>query len=87
MVLDDGGRFKRGSAPAFEDFDRMISAETMDNHSFLFARRGNSWHGVREITCPAGQLRKVFVVVVEDRILGLKRRLLDGLRAPSAGGG
>ena len=80
MVLDDGGRFKRGSAPNFEDFDRQISARTMDNRSFLFARKGNSWHGVREITCPEGRLRKVFIVVVEDRLLGLRRTLLDGLR-------
>ncbi|MEE2980827.1 MAG: hypothetical protein VYA71_04700 [Pseudomonadota bacterium] len=79
VVLDDGGRFKRSSAPAFENFDRAISAETMDNHSFIFARQGDSWHGVREITCPEGHLRKVFIVVVEDRILGLKRRVMEGL--------
>ncbi len=85
MVLDDGGRLARGSAPDFEDFDRAISAEAMDNRSFLFARKGNSWHGMREITCPENQLRKVFIVVVEDRILGLKRRLLDGLRGARTG--
>jgi hypothetical protein len=80
MLLDDGGRFKRGSAPGFEDFDSMIGAEALDNRSLLFSRKGNSWHGVREITCPKDRLRKVFVVVVEDRILGLRRRLADGLR-------
>ncbi len=79
MVLDDGGRFKRGSAPEFEDFDHAISAEAMDNHSFLFARKGNSWHGVRALNCPEGRLRKVFIVVVEDRFLGLGRQLADGL--------
>ena len=86
VVLDDGGRFKRGSAPSFEDFDRAISAETGDNRSFLFARKGNSWHGVRTLNCPEGRLRKVFIVVVEDRILGLRRRLVDSLRRPFAGG-
>ncbi len=80
MVLDDGGRFKRGSAPGFEDFDHAISAEAMDNHSFLFARKGNSWHGVRALNCPEGRLRKVFIVVVEDRFLGLRRQLVDGLK-------
>ena len=80
VVLDDGGRFKRGSAPAFDDFDRAVSAETMDNRSFIFARRGDSWHGVRQIDCPEGHLRKVFIVVVEDRILGLRRRVVEGLR-------
>ena len=84
VVLDDGGRFKRGSAPAFEDFDRAIGAEAIGNRSFLFARRGNSWHGVRAIDCPKDRLRKVFVVVVEDRVLGLGRRLMDGLRRASS---
>jgi hypothetical protein len=59
----------------------------MDNHSFIFARRGNSWHGVREIDCPEDRLRKVFIVVVEDRILGLRRRMMDRLRHPWSVGG
>jgi len=79
VVLDDDGRFKRNSAPAFEDFDGAVAAETMDNHSFISARQGNSWHGVREIDCPEDRLRKVFIVVVEDRILGLRRRVMKGL--------
>ncbi len=33
------------------------------------------------------RLRKVFIVVVENRILGLKRRLLDSLRGTRAGAG
>ncbi len=80
LVLDDGGRFERSSAPAFEDFDRVSSAEAMDNHSLLFSRKGNSWHGMREINCPEERLRKVFIVVVEHPILGLRRRLVDSLR-------
>jgi hypothetical protein len=79
VVLDDSGRFKRSSAPAFDDFDSAVAAKTMDNHSFIFARQGNSWHGVREIGCPEDRLRKVFIVVVEDRILGLRRRVMEGL--------
>ena len=31
-------------------------------------------------------MRKVFIVVVEDRILGLRRRLVDGLRRQFVGG-
>ena len=86
VVLDDGGRFKRGSAPGFEDFDQVTSAETMGNHSFLFSRKGNSWHGVRELNCPEGQLRRVFIIVVEDRLLGLRRRLVNRLRGSFIGG-
>jgi len=75
VVLDDGGRFPTHSAPRFEDFDRAFSSTALGNHSFLFARKGNSWHGVREIRCPEGRMRKVFIVVVN------RNSLLDRIRA------
>ncbi len=64
LVLDDNGKFSRNSAPAFEDFEGAITANAMGNRSFLFQRRGNSWHGVKELKCPEGMLRKVFIIVV-----------------------
>ncbi len=64
VILDDRGRFKAHSAPAFEDFDRAISSPTLGNRSLIFTRNGNSWHGVRPIECPEGHLRKVFIVVL-----------------------
>lgn len=64
LILDDGGRFNRKSAPQFNDFDRIISSQALGNRSLLFARKGQSWHGVREIECPDDQLRKVFIVVI-----------------------
>jgi 2OG-Fe(II) oxygenase superfamily len=64
LILDDNGRFARKSAPAFEDFDRIIAGEALGNRSLLFRRRENSWHGVREIRCPQGAYRKVFIVVL-----------------------
>ncbi len=73
VVLDDGGRFDFRSAPAFEDFDRAIDSTAMGNYSFLFVRNGNSWHGVREITCPEGHYRKVFIVVIRKRRTPLQR--------------
>jgi hypothetical protein len=69
LVLDDGGRFQPRSAPTFDDFERIITVESMDNRSFFFARRDNGWHGVREIRCPEGYLRKVFIVVVNPSTL------------------
>ncbi len=69
LVLDDGGRFPPRSAPAFDDFDRIITVESMDNRSFFFARRDNGWHGVREIRCPEGHMRKIFIVVVNPSTL------------------
>ena len=74
LVLDDGGRFEPRSAPEFEDFDQVITVDSMDNRSFLFARRDNGWHGVREIRCPDGYLRKVFIVVVNPSTLYYKVR-------------
>ena len=74
VILDDGGRFSRRSAPAFEDFDRAHAGQAMGNVSLLFARRGNSWHGVRAIECPPGALRRVFIVVIEKAGLGVMLR-------------
>jgi hypothetical protein len=75
--LDDGGRFSRRSAPAFEDFDSAQAAPSLGNHSLLFVRNGNSWHGVHPIHCPPGLLRKIFIVVIERSTLGMRlRRLL-----------
>ncbi len=83
VVLDDGGRFRADSAPAFEDFIAEYPAETVDNRSLLFGRRGNSWHGVRRINCPEGHYRKVFIVVFEEHrplaMAGKKlKRLVQG---------
>jgi len=77
LILDDGGRFRPRSAPAFEDFDRQIAVASMDNHSLIFARVDHSWHGVRPIHCPADCYRKAFIVVFEKRsaLLGAARQL------------
>lgn len=83
VILDDHGRLDADSSPGFDAFNRQFPAQTMDNRSLIFGRRGNSWHGVREINCPEGELRKVFIVVFEDyralRMLGKRaQRLLKG---------
>ena len=64
VLLDDGGRFDYNSAPEFEDFDRSHTIECVGNVSALLARSDRGWHGVREIDCPEGEFRKVFIVVV-----------------------
>ena len=83
VVLDDGGKITPENAPAFEDFDAEYPAETADNHSLIFGRRGNSWHGVRRINCPEDHYRKVFIVVFEEHrpyrmALKKAKRLLTG---------
>ena len=74
VILDDGGGFPYKSAPRFEDFKRVIPAKALGNRSLLFSRTERSWHGVRELRCPEGNMRKVFIVVVNrytplDRLL------------------
>jgi len=64
LILDGGRRFNYQSAPSFADFERITPAEALGNYSLLFARTPHSWHGVRELTCPEGYLRKVFIVVI-----------------------
>lgn len=74
LILDEGGRFKRNSAPDFADFDQALAGESLGNRSLLFQRQGNSWHGVREIRAPEGYYRKVFIVVINDSLrAGLRR--------------
>jgi hypothetical protein len=83
VILDDKGRIAADNAPVFEDFDAEYPADTRDNRSLIFGRRGNSWHGVRRINCPENYYRKVFIVVFEEhRPLHMAkkkvRRLLTG---------
>ena len=80
-LLDADRKIDRKSAPDFDDFDRVTTAEHIGNRSLLFIRRDDSWHGVRELKCPEGQLRKVFIVVIEEvpvlesirRVIGVSR--------------
>lgn len=67
LILDSDRRHDRRSSPGFADFDREVAGEHIGNRSLLFIRRNDSWHGVREIQCPEGLFRKVFIVVV-DRV-------------------
>ncbi len=79
LILDDGGAFPRESAPTFEQFPRAFPTQSLGNRSLLFARRESSWHGVRPLRCPLGYLRKIFLVVIDDAILGFARRALAPL--------
>jgi hypothetical protein len=80
LMLDDGGRFNVNSAPAFEDFDRIVAGECIGNCSTLFARRRQSWHGVRELSCPDDRLRKVFIVVINQPLLYAARRAINWIK-------
>ena len=66
VILDDGGKLIRNSAPKFEDFQGATVSQAIGNYSLLFARKDHSWHGVRAIQCPDDSLRKVFIVVINS---------------------
>lgn len=84
-ILDDHGRFPRKSAPRFEDFAERHVTRTLGNRSLLFARRTNSWHGVKAVHCPAGHMRKIFLVVIDDAFLSFKRTLLGPFKGKRTG--
>ncbi len=84
LILDDGGRFDRDARPQFEDFERVTASEAMGNSSLLFGNRENAWHGVRAVRCPEGAYRKVFIVVIDDLLRGLRRRIIGRLRGEQA---
>jgi len=76
VILDDHGRFSTSSAPDFDEFDQAWTANAMGNRSLLFQRQGNSWHGVKALSCPEDRLRKVFIIVVNaETLTGKLRRL------------
>lgn len=79
VVLETSKDLERRSAPKFEDFDTAISSKALGNYSFLFCRKGDSWHGVKAIQCPPDRMRKVFIVVI-NRFTPLDRlgRLFGG---------
>jgi hypothetical protein len=85
LILEAERYPNRRSAPEIEDFDRVIESDHLGNRSLLFMRRGDSWHAVREIQCPEGQFRKVFIVVI-NRVGPVEtlRRIATGRHEGSA---
>ncbi len=65
LILAPEKKLKRASAPEFEDFSTITAGQTTGTHSSLFKRTRNSWHGVKEIKCPEGHMRKVFMVSIQ----------------------
>jgi hypothetical protein len=85
LVLDDGRRLRARSAPSFDDFDAAHTIECVGNVSALLATGAHHWHGVRELVCPEGAMRKVFIVVINpssplwrlrDRLIGRPKQRL-----------
>lgn len=74
LVLDDGGHMDPDSAPAFEDFKNIITCKSLGNVSSILERSSRGWHGVRKLTCPEDQMRRIFIVVVNPNNMFWKVR-------------
>ncbi len=91
VVLSDTHRKTRASNPEFEELKSVATSQAIGNYSLLFARGAHSWHGVRELNCPQGRMRKVFIVVINHLtpLLRLRRAVGDlpnGLSSAAAKG-
>lgn len=64
LIMDDEGRCKAHSAPAFDDLKVAAALDPRGNGSLLFERTEHSWHGVRPLQCPPDILRKLFIVTI-----------------------
>jgi len=64
LILDSERRFPVHSGPSFEQLKVAASIEPRGNGSLFFQRTHHSWHGVRPLRCPQGNLRRLFIVTV-----------------------
>jgi hypothetical protein len=78
LILDDHGKFHRDSNPSIDSFPDQVAASICENSSLIFGRGNKSWHAVRELTCPDGAYRKVFLVRFEkvQPIRALRKKLI-----------
>ncbi|HMW00002.1 MAG TPA: 2OG-Fe(II) oxygenase [Acidobacteriota bacterium] len=69
--------------PDFEDFETHQALPFLDNRSTLFQNNPSAWHGVRPLTCPEGNYRRLFNVIATrlsrpERLLQQVQRLIPG---------
>lgn len=78
LIMDDDGRFKTHSAPAFDELRAVAALDARGNQSLLFRRTAHSWHGVKPLECPPEGLRKLFIVTINVPTLQVWWRQLRG---------
>jgi hypothetical protein len=64
LILDSERKFPTHSGPSFDQLKVAASIEPRGNGSLLFERTPHSWHGVRPLGCPAGKLRRLFLITI-----------------------
>ena len=78
LIMDDGGRLKPHSAPAFDDLKVAAALDPRGNSSLLFQRTDHSWHGVHPLAAPPNHLRKLFLVTINIPTLQVWWRRVRG---------
>lgn len=63
LVLD--GKKVPQNNPEISDFKQVERCDIRDNSSFLFQNTKNAWHAVEELTCPEGQMRRLFNLIIQ----------------------
>jgi len=64
LILDSEHKWRTHSGPSFDQLKVASAIDPRGNGSLLFMRTPHSWHGVRPLQCPQGQLRRLFIVTV-----------------------
>ncbi|HTW82144.1 MAG TPA: 2OG-Fe(II) oxygenase [Terracidiphilus sp.] len=64
LILDSERKFPTHSGPGFDQLKVAAKIEPRGNGSLLFERTPHSWHGVRPLRCPAGKLRRLFLITI-----------------------
>lgn len=89
LILDSQRQFKTHSAPTFDQLQVAASVDPRGNGSLLFQRTPHSWHGVRPLACPHGQMRRLFIVTINIPCVqvwwrGMRGKDPDGFRLKAA---
>jgi hypothetical protein len=78
LIMDDARKFNAHSAPKFDDLKVAAALDPRGNGSLLFKRTDHSWHGVKPLQSPPGELRKLFIVTINVPNLQVLWRRLRG---------
>lgn len=61
LILED--LQKNVDNPEFDDFNLIHQVSNIGNNSLIWSNSPIAWHGVRPLSPPGGQFRRVFTVV------------------------
>jgi len=78
LILASDQRLSTHSAPTFDELKVAAAHGPAGNGSLLFQRTPHSWHGMKPLKCPPGQLRQIFSVTLNIPTVQVWWRRLRG---------